>query len=272
MSHAPAQFWRPRELATDRTCLWRLGALRLWIRRDELAWRLAEEYGETFDQMNASVVPHDVVPERLEWHTIALERTHPHFFLRPELPDLPVVARPDEPVVVPAGEHMTYYCLLPAWARFCLYKEDQTTLQAFEAWPTRRLSRTWFGDPANGLLGYALAFPFVRDWQALAILPQHVIVPVRIENASGEHLSFERLCLRPQHMGIYAGSRDLWASAVEVVFHGVNRASSLHYGTTCPREASGARLVSAARERAERSLAGITFSAPSPNDFRSRPA
>lgn len=262
-------FWKPRDVPRGRTCLWRLGSLRLWIQRTETGWRIASEHGTTFDQMNASVVPNDVVPSGLEWQSLAWNSKSMAFSVRPELPERPVVAKPEERIIIPAGERITYYCLLPCWVRFVLEGPGGSVPLQFAAWPTRHLSDTWFGDHATGTLAYALAFPAGQDWSELPIGPHHVIVPVRIENDSVEHLDFERLCLRPQYLGVYAAGSVMWSSAVNVLYHGPTRASSLHYDTDQPKEAGRASLVAEPPERASRSLAGFTFSQPSPSDFRS---
>jgi len=269
------QFWTPREVPAGRTCLWRLGALRLWVQRETGGWRIAYEEGTSYDQMNASLVPDDVVPTVLDWHSLAWSGKGRAFTMRPELPDRPVVAKPEARVIVPAGELVTYYCLLPCWARFQL--EDAPVHGGgplcFEAWPTRRLSDTWFGDHTSGVLAYALAFPAGPDWSELPIGPHHVIVPVRIENESVEHLDFERLCLRTRSLGLYAAGRVLWSSAITVRYQGPHRASSLLYDNAAPKEAGkNAKLIAEPVERATRTLAGITFSSPSSSDFRSRSA
>jgi hypothetical protein len=271
MSHSHPQFWRAREVPPGKTCLWRLGGLRLWMQRNEPGWRIAREMGTSFDQMNVSLVPNDVAPSELEWQTIAWAGKGNHFLMRPEPPDRPVVARPEERVIVPGGERVSYYCLMPCWVRFHLGESASGNgLLRLPPWPTRPLSDTWFGDHAAGVLSYALAFPAGRVWSELPIGPHHILVPVRIENDSLEPLAFERLCLRPQYLGIYAAGPVLWASAVEVRYHGPQRASSLLYETRAPVEAHAATLVTEPAERASRSLAGFTFASPSPSDFRSR--
>ncbi len=264
------QFWNDRDVPDGRTCLWRLGTLRMWIQRLEDSWRLAREYGTSSEQMNTSLVPNDVVPDKLEWQRLSLVKPARAFRLLPEMADRPLVARPEERVIIPSGESVTYYCLLPTWVRFSLAPAATGEWMSFGAWPTRELAGTWFGDHASGVLGYALGIPAGRDWEQLPVGPHHVIVPVRITNGSAEHLDFERLCVRPQFLGIYAARHELWANAIDVAFHGSTRESTVRYDPHAPAEAVGAKAVAAPRERAERSLVGITFSHPSPNDFRSR--
>lgn len=264
------QFWKEREIPAGRSCLWRLGHLRMWIQRLDDAWRLASEYGESMEPMSSALVPNDVVPSVMEWQRLALVNPARSFRFTPEMPDRALVARPEERVTIPSGERVTYYCLLPTWVRFELKLATRDEWQPFDSRPTRRLADTWFGDHSSGLLGYALAVPAGRDWQRLPIGPHHVIVPVRITNSSAEHLDFERLCIRPQFLGVHASRHELWSNAIDVVFHGAARESTIRYDPRPPSEAVGSRSIATPREKAERSLVGITFSHPSPSDFRSR--
>lgn len=220
--------------------------------------------------MNASLVPDDVVPKALDWISIAGKGTGQAFTMRPEMPDRPVVAKPETRVIIPGGERVTYYCLLPVWVQFQLGGGDEKASLQFSSWATRTLSDTWFGDHAGGVLAYALAFPAEREWSELPIAPHHVVVPVRIENESVEHLAFERLCLRTRYLSIFAAGRVLWSNSIRVVYNGPTRESSLFYGTEVPPEAGNAYRVTGPKEQATRSVVGVTFSSPSSNDFRSQ--
>lgn len=252
------QFWSPRRTGEDRVTMVRLGPLRLWMARAEKEWGVAFEQGEVLEIIDIAQVPEDVVPAKLSWTTTLFEKAPREFTLLPSVPDRPVVVKPPFPVLIPEGESGTFYCLLPIFLKIVLSTGNKAI--DLVSIPVQSLSDTWFGLPTEGELCYSLPFAIERDLDSLKPLPHQVVCPIEVQNHSPELLKFEKLCFRPQYIGLYGGDRHLWSTRVRIQHEGAFKGTTVRYLTEAPVEEANLVQLAKPLRREERGLSRLTFS------------
>lgn len=259
------QFWAMRRMGVDRVAFVRLGPLNVWLARADKEWGYAVENHGLTNVVDISHVPSDVVPKDLKWATAVFDHAPQDYALRPAVPDRPLVVRPINPVRIPHGQSGTFFALLPVFVE--IYLQDSSGDYPMGTVPSQALSDTWFGTPTGGDLCYSLPFAAQRDLQAADLFPHQIICPVSVENRSRDDLAFEKFCLRPRHLGIFADSRSLWSSAVRIQHEGAFQSSAVVYEATPPRQAEGWVQLAKPQETTERVLSRLTFSAGFTGDF-----
>lgn len=252
------QFWSQRRIGEDRVTLARLGALRLWLARAEQEWGFAYEHAELSQILDIAQVPEDVVPSNLQWRHTLFGTAPREFILRPAVPDRSVVVKPAYPVLIPEGESGTFYILMPVFIRIIVSRgKEELELGII---PSRLLSDTWFGTPTEGEFCYSLPFSAERDITLLNMLPHHIVCQVEIENHSSENLSFEKLCFRPQYIGLFCGDQHLWSSQVRIQHEGYFKGAQVKYQATPPDLEKDLLPLAKPVKKEERGLSRLTFS------------
>lgn len=234
-------FWEPVPMDGSDWQVWSVGPRTLWGTLVEDEFHLATVLADTEDPLPAPTAEPPMPVEVSRW---ILKREPLSVRVLPRLPNRPVVVRPESPIRFPPGRKARIYVSVPAF--LCVQAIQGREVNLTEL-PTRELSSTWFGDPQDGVLAYALATWAQRRHADLVTSPHRVTVPVLIQNDAAEELEFRRLCVRVEHLGIYAAGDALWTGAVHVRFRGEDAGSQLRYRPGPPKEIPGAPLVSAAR-------------------------
>jgi hypothetical protein len=155
---------------------------------------------------------------------------------------------------------------IPVWLRLAIDMNAEQRPMTLGEFPTRILSKTWFGHPADeGVIGYALATRARQELEELTDVEGRAICPVVIDNATPEPLAFSQLLLSVRHMSVYqTGDGKLWTNECRLGYTGSIFPASLTFGHTAPVQALGSRLVSEAREAptsglTARAIAGAIF-------------
>ena len=251
------QFWSVRRIHENRVNLIRLGPLRLWLARTEREWVYAVEHGDENEVMDIAQVPEDVVPKNLEWTSTFFKKAPMEFFLRPALPDRPLVVHPQCSVVIPDGESAKFYILIPASLEMVVMVDEHEVVLG--SVPSIGLSDTWFGSPIEGELCYSLPFNAENSQQNLDAMPFQIVWPVEIRNQSTEDLRFEKLCLRPQNVGLYSGDTHLWSSPVRITRESSYRNTTIKYGKSSPEEEADLMELTQPQKREDRIFSRLTF-------------
>jgi len=116
--------------------------------------------------------------------------------------------------------------------------------------PTRVLSKTWFGHPSEpGEIAYALTTRARQELHELTDVEGRAICPLLLENDTHEALVFAQLLLSVRHMSVYqAEDGKLWTNECRLGYTGSIFPASLTFGRTAPEQAMHSRLVSGSRE------------------------
>lgn len=200
---------------------WRVGLLELRIVHRAREWRIGWWQSDEPDADAAVRAEHDVGPETEDWPGDASvlrfatgDSASPMLRLSPRLADRPIVARPELPFSVMAGEETELYLGTPIWIE--VGRPGATPLCEV---PCRRLSDTWFGPSTiSGELGYATATKARLRAENLPLGPQRALTRVRLVNRASNPLRLERISLPVPNLKLYhdAGSGAFWTQSVTV--------------------------------------------------------
>ncbi len=252
------QFWTARRIGDDRVTLVRLGPLRLWLARADQEWGWACEHGECNEVMDIAQVPDDVVPGGLEWTSALFAEAPREFRLQPTVPDRPVVAKPEHPLLIPDGEAGLFFASVPVVVEIILVAGKREVVLGRV--PSLRMSDTWFGPAVAGEFCYSLPAPARQALPEVEPFPHLIVCPLEIQNRSGEVLNFEKLCLRPEYLTLYCGAVHLWGGRVRIQHEGAFRGTSVRYIADPPEGEPNLSRIAAPLKREERGLSRLTFS------------
>ncbi len=142
---------------------------------------------------------------------------------------------------------MSFFVTIPVWVRVQVDLPNHVTLCEF---PTRVLSKTWFGHPSeDGEICYALTTRARQEQAELTDVVGRAICPLLLENNTHEALAFAQLLLSVRHMSVYqTGDGRLWTNECRLGYTGSFYPASLTFGRTSPEQAKDAQLVSEPRE------------------------
>ena len=172
--------------------------------------------------------------------------------LSPMLADRPVVARPELPLAVCAGDEAKIFVSTPVWVRAELPEPNRILLEM----PTIRPSDTWFGpDTRRGVVAYASQTAARLSIDNLPPMSHRVITEVTIRNQVGAVLLLERVSVPAPNLTLFADAGGgLWSAPLLAVRDSESARARVELSALPPVEASGARQVAEPREAIERNV------------------
>lgn len=145
----------------------------------------------------------------------------------PALPDRTLVLKPKSNLSILPETTFKFYVYLPI--NFQLYSGTaKPENKVFEHAPTN-LSSTWFGEPNDGELCYALYTSFDTEINKDKIGNEFVICPVEISNSSKEPLDVKRLAVRGLHLNIYSNNQLMISNKVKIIYNGFEKLSDIQF-------------------------------------------
>jgi hypothetical protein len=241
--------------------------LRLWFMRNRQGWQVASRH----EAESAFVPLHEVeaAADLPEWHRFVIPSTSAVLRVVPVLPDRPVMSRPEARIEIAPLHKGLFFVTIPVWLRLEVAGQGAQPPMTLSEHPTRVLSKTWFGHPAEtGEIGYALATRARQNLEALTDVEGRAICPVWVDNGTREPLVFAQLQLSVRHMGVYqTEDGKLWTNECRLGYTGSIFTAAITFGRTAPEQATGARLVSGPREvpasgLTARAIVGAIFRQP----------
>ena len=228
----------------------RVGELRLWLRHADTEWSVGTLW-DTGSERSPVEVTREEPPPDLNWMRWITGDGDAKAELRPVMPDRPVVVRPEMPVSLLPGQTVSLYVGVPLWVRLSV----GTQPAQLDELPTVKLSNSWFGEPTEGELCYALHTHPDLSPDALCVVPHRAVCAIQVRNASTDTVTFERICVRCQHMGVFRGGQRYWTNALRLSYLGKGEFSRVVYGSSAPEVAgANATFVTPPRENLRRGL------------------
>lgn len=223
---------------------WQIGALSLWVQRsDNGEWLVAHKYLSGTDETLVEAEVLKTEPPGLKWQRFALPETEPLLSLSPHMPDRPVIVRPETALNLATGGEGVFYALLPCWIRLIV----GSSVKLADI-PGVRMSNSWYGEPVDGILCYAMRTSARRTVQDLPSRPHRAVCTLRLRNQDSNHLEFKRVCVQVDPLAIYRGKDHLWTSEIGMTYLGSNEFSDFEIGTGPPAGDPDAVLITPARE------------------------
>lgn len=252
--------WSPVEIEIGQCASWNGGTLSLWMERYPQEWHVLPVYDE-----NAAAEPEFALRDRERKPSSSDWR---HYLLKdggravplPAMMDRPLVIRPDRGLIMLPGEHSRFFISLPVWVRLLIgEKTADRPLKRLCEFPVQPSANAWFGDPVSGELCYFTAARLFPDFESIPLSPVHAVCPLWISNESDKELSFDRICLRTELLGIYRGHQRLWTNAVSVTFKGTEQDTLVQPSKNAPMHDAAAQLITEPRTTNENRYFKRTF-------------
>lgn len=243
--------WGPIELSHGSTVAHRIGPRDQWFAFRENEIRIA-----TAAAPEGLPEPTAEPPEEVEWSRWAVPKGEHAVFLRPALPDRPVVLQPEVPFSLLPRTEARIYVRIPLWIRVEVATGDRTLLMEV---PTVDLSDTWWGGFLEGELCYWLHTHARRGVRPELLQPYLAMCPLLLVNRSGMDLKVEKLAFRVAHLSLFLHQGGLWADESLVRYQGEAEGSEVQTTGKPPPEAAGAPQVVAPRLPTARSFSARTF-------------
>lgn len=249
---AHSTLWRELELESDHVMLWHCGTFSLYLKHCGKDWLLAPHF-DNRTPLEADIINDPKLPKDLQdWRRWALKVDSTHAYIRPTLPDRPIVVRPRRPFILPPGESARFYIHIPICAQvFHLSDKENIPPLELDTFPTVKLTHTWFGTETSGRLCYSLKSPARRILEDIPEEPNRAICPVKVYNHSNEPLEYQKICLQTKYLNIYLHDERLWTNEVKVRYLGNEQTSELTYKQKAPMALEGAELLTPARRLPE---------------------
>jgi hypothetical protein len=222
--------------------------LRLWLMRNSQGWLVAEKHeAESVFEPLHEVADAAGAPE---WQRFVTPSASSVIHAVPTLPDRPVMSRPEAHIEIAPKHEGLFFVTIPVWLRLDVVPNATHLPMTLCEFPTRVLSKTWFGHPAeDGEIGYALTTRARQSLEELVGVEGRAICPVRVDNGTHEPLVFSQLLLSVRHMSVYqTDDGKLWTNECRLGYTGRIIPASLTFGRAAPEQAPGAQRVAGPRE------------------------
>jgi len=237
--------WYKHECAVGTIYACAIAQLRLWLVRNSQGWLVAARHVTEclFEPLHETAAE----PEGAEWQRFITPSATSDVQFVPVLPDRPVVSSPEAHTEIAPRHKGRFFVTIPVWVRVQVLVPHAVTLCEF---PTRVMSKTWFGHPAEeGEIGYALTTRARQELSELTDVEGRAICPLLLENHTLEALAFSQLLLSVRHMSVYqTDDGKLWTNECRLGYTGSFLPASLTFGQTAPEQAKGSLLISGPRE------------------------
>jgi len=253
-----AELWEPVTLKENVLYQGDFSTLTVWLKRSGEDWYLAYRKADRETAPSAlREIKGGRIPKDLSFSRWVVGSEPSTVRCIPAMPDRSVVVRPAVPLKVPADRDALFFTSIPVWVRMRAGFPEGITLCEL---PSLTLSNTWFGEPTAGELCYALRTRAVRTLEEIEIRACSAVCPITVRNRAPKELTFERLCVRVEHLSVYQGPDRLWTNELEVRFQGEEHSSQITIGREAPGIAEGLTKVCDARQPAEKTLLKQSFS------------
>jgi hypothetical protein len=235
--------WQVQPLSQNTATHWCCGALTLTIQRqgpDWLwmpTWSKQDDKNALFAQVTHEPVAPHLAPTGLSsstkvgagkeeggskntwaphWSRWAFHTEVDAFYVKPLFPDKPIVVKPRFSLTLPPREKIHFFVNIPLFFQIHLKNIKEGIDVALEKVPSVLLNKVWFGGFEEGELCYGLLTRAVRSLEDINIVPHRAVCRVGVFNETATPLLFEKMCLKTDHMGLYASYKSLCTNAVEM--------------------------------------------------------
>ena len=238
------RWWGTYRLRPEQVGYWRIGPLALWVRHRAGEWSVSSKYEE--DPLDASCEV-DVASEREvegSCTRFGVADDSDELTLQPVVADRAFIARPEDPLVLPARERLTVYLGTTVWLRLMVAGN-----RLLKELPLYRPSDTWFGpNTREGELCYASRTFCRMRREDLLVLPHRATTAVQINNLADEPLPLDRIKLPVPNLSLFHSQRNrLWTQDVSYERRTVGDTVAARFGRRAPDHVLDAQEVSPPR-------------------------
>ncbi|WP_319502373.1 DUF432 domain-containing protein [uncultured Draconibacterium sp.] len=176
--------------------------------------------------------------------------------LAPALPAKPMVFKSNRIIISPK-QRLTFFVKIPLILQlYASKKQDENLLAEF---PLQQISNTWFGEPVNGEVAFALESDHYLDFKTMEDDERFAICPITIFNNDNAALELDRLIIRVDQMHLLKYKEHLVTSHVKLEYKGKDHLSSANYGFSKVFHGENHEIIAKPRNPEGKSLLKINF-------------
>lgn len=165
--------------------------------------------------------------------------------LLPTLPDRTLIVKPKRNLSILPATSFKFYVYLPV--TFQLYAGVVKPENKVFEHAMGNLSSTWFGEPHDGELCYALYSSFDTEISPDKKGNNYVVCPIEIANNSKEILEVKRLAVRGIHLNIYTDGELLISNKVRIKYLGLDALSKVDFSKSATSTIPNLKQIATAR-------------------------
>jgi hypothetical protein len=243
-------WWGRHTIEPERTDLWQIGPLQVWMRHMTHQWRISWAHQGDWLDPRVRVVPgatHDPIPhDANQVHCVFGSAARQDLIFAPALPDRPIVTRLETPLSVLPNETVQLYVLSPLHLRIEMAEPSKLLHEI----PTYRLSDTWFGPMSiAGELCYASTVPAFLDLREVPLRLHCAISTVSIRNAGSDALQLDKINVPLPRLSLFYSPRTgFWTDAFSLERREDTEMASLRIDRQPPLDASPSQFVAGPRQ------------------------
>ncbi|MBU0568554.1 DUF432 domain-containing protein [bacterium] len=245
--------WGEFPLPLEVSSRWEFGPLQLWCKTVHNDFWIAYRHQEPEKEIKESGAE---PPEEVCWSRWALKGAYERMRISPLFPDLPVVVKPEATFILTPQARTKVYVRCPLWIRIELVGKSNLTIEEI---PTVALSKTWFGEFADGELCYWISSAARSRIETDPGRLFMAICPIHITNQSKEELIVEKICLRVGGLSLFDSQGQLWAGETKAAYYGSTNFSQVEATQKPPAEAGKGKLITPPRNPARKNFTERTF-------------
>lgn len=221
---------------------------KLGIMRHEEGWHL-KPFNDVNDEQEINT---NEIIEGTYYHSGKSNK----LILAPALPVKPMVFKSSRIIISPK-QRLTFFVKIPLILQVYASKiQDENLLAEF---PLQHISNTWFGEPVNGEVAFALESDHYLDFKAIEADERFAICPITIFNNDNAALEIERLIIRVDQMHLVKFNNHLVTSQVKLEYKGKDYLSSVNYGFSKAYHGENHDIVAKPRNPEGKSMLKINF-------------
>jgi len=251
---ADKAWWGEFTFSLEQQRCWRIGERAIILKRFENEWNSWNL--ETDTESDEAIMVGDLAEctaiEEAKFGRYLQQNTSDTVQILPLLADRSVVARPDTPLTLLAGEKSRLYVSTPVWFSAKLLPKGESLLDlAF--W---RPSDSWFGPSTRvGQICYAKYTAARVQLNNIEQRPHRAITPITVVNNHDKSLTIERINVPVTLLHLYADeANQLWTTGISVHRDRQSDNVELHLDKGAPVEALSPSLINGPRMVTEQSI------------------
>lgn len=232
-------WWGQYQIPVEAARYWRIGALELFVVRQEDGWLVQSfEHRPDDDEVPPLEIAREIVwmPENTRADVVhyKVPGQSDALTLVPRLADRPVVSRPRMPFNVGPGATVTVFVGTPLWVELRAGNEEVLLCEL----PLMRPAQTWFGASTfEGELCYAGRTRCRTRAEDVPVRPWRAISPLRLENKAKDGWLLDRLALPVPQLPLFAADDGrLWTSSLSTTRNVEGELGDIRIGSSVPNE------------------------------------
>lgn len=247
-------WWGEFTFTIEQQLCWKIGERAIMLKRLKNEWNSwnLETLNENDDEIFVSEANEPDLIKEAKFGRYLQQNTSEIIQVLPLLADRSIVARPDTPLTLLAGEKSRLYVSTPVWFTATLLPKGENLLDL----PFWRPSDSWFGPSTQvGQICYAKYTAARIQLDNLERRPHRAITPITVINNHDKPLTIERINVPVTLLHLYSDeNQQLWTTGISVHIERHSDNVELHLDKHAPIEALSSILINGPRVNTEQSI------------------